>query len=66
MVQLVDYMCKFFIKFTPVKKMQRGKHLPRFLRLPSWGSDIEGKKLNKHINQCAFLAEWNLFCQLPC
>lgn len=28
--------------------------------------DIEGRNLNKYINQCAFLAEWNLFYQLLC
>ena len=28
--------------------------------------EIGGKNLNKYINQCAFLAEWNLFYQLLC
>ena len=69
-VQLVDYMCKIFIKFTPVKKMQGDKNLSSLPGFPLCDSDIEedieGKNLNKHINQCAFLAQWNLFYQLPC
>lgn len=56
MVQLVDYMCKIFIKFTPVKKMQGDKNLSSLPGFPLCDSDIEedieGKNLNKLSGIC--------------
>ena len=50
--------------------MQGDKNLSSLPGLSLYDSDIEddieGRNLNKYINQCAFLAEWNLFYQLLC
>lgn len=50
--------------------MQGDKNLSSLPGLSQYDSDIEddieGRNLNKYINQCAFLAEWNLFYQLLC